>query len=248
LNDHTLIVGGTKGIGRTVAKILHDEGYRISVISRQESFDRRHALDGVNYWKADTTHKKNLSAAIEKIAQRHDGLDHLVFLQRYRGRGDGWTGEMETGLTGTKNTIELAKPYFSQSKNQSITVISSIAAGFIVDEQPAGYHVTKAGLNHLMRFYAVELGPKGIRVNSISPGTTVKEESKAYYRENPKIPSLIERITPLGRMGTAKDVAQLVSFLCSRKASFLTGNNIRLDGGISLHGQESLARQLLSSS
>jgi NAD(P)-dependent dehydrogenase (short-subunit alcohol dehydrogenase family) len=104
--------------------------------------------------------------------------------------------------------------------------------------------MAKAALIQMVRYYAVALGHRGIRVNAISPGTTVKDESKAFYAEHPELEQLYRDIIPLGRMGTADDVADVMVFLVSGASSFLTGQNIVLDGGVSLQAHESLVRRL----
>ena len=104
--------------------------------------------------------------------------------------------------------------------------------------------MAKAAVMQMVRYYAVALGPKGIRVNAVSPGTTVKDESKQFYADHPELEQLYRDIVPLGRMGTAADVAGVVAFLLSDDASFLTGQNIALDGGATLQAQESLARRV----
>jgi NAD(P)-dependent dehydrogenase (short-subunit alcohol dehydrogenase family) len=115
---------------------------------------------------------------------------------------------------------------------------------YVASEQPVSYHMAKAAVTQMVRYYAVALGASGIRVNAISPGTIVKEEAKTFYRDHPDLEQLYRDIIPLGRMGTADDVANLAQFLLSERASFLTGQNIVLDGGVSLHAHESLARRV----
>ena len=83
---------------------------------------------------------------------------------------------------------------------------------------------------------------KGIRFNSILPSTLIKPENVGFFTKDNEVRKMIEEITPLGRMGEAEDIANIVEFLCSSKASFLTGNSFMVDGGLSLIGQESIAR------
>ena len=85
-----------------------------------------------------------------------------------------------------------------------------------------------------------------MRVNGVSPGSILKERSKEFYNANPRLRDLYKDIIPLGRMGTAEEVAQTIAFLCSRRASFITGQNLVVDVGLSLEWQESMARRLFS--
>jgi len=82
-------------------------------------------------------------------------------------------------------------------------------------------------------------------VNGVAPATTLKEESQDIYLENDELLSLYQKIIPLGRMGTARDVANVVGFLCSEKASFVTGHIVVVDGGMTLQCPESLVRQIV---
>src|SRR5690606_26429615 len=108
------------------------------------------------------------------------------------------------------------------------------------------YHVGKAGMNQMMRYYAVNLGRKGIRVNGVTPFTFLKEESKEFYLKNDALQDLYRRITPMQRMGTAEDSARLIAFLCSPVSGFINGQNIYVDGGLSLVWPETLARKLVN--
>ena len=162
----------------------------------------------------------------------------VVFAQRWRGAPeDEWAGHL---------AVTLPPPYVMEAltAGASVIMIGSALASTIGTEQSAGYHVAKAGLIQLVRYYAVMLGPKGIRVNMISPGATVKPESEAFYAAHPEITDVYKQVCPLGRMGTANDVADLALFLASPQASYITGQNFVLDGGMSCLSQESLARSL----
>ena len=96
-----------------------------------------------------------------------------------------------------------------------------------------------------MRYYAVMYGHKMIRCNCILPSTIIKPENEEFFLKNNNIREMIERITPLGRMGSSEDIANVIDFLCSDKSSFITGNLFYVDGGLSMVGQESIARDLL---
>lgn len=243
---HTLIVGGTRGIGRALVKTLAEQGHAVSVIGKRSPLKSDKNIPNVSYWILDLLDKDSLLRALTEIINQNGKLNNLIFFQRYRGEGDDWTGEIEVSLTATKDIIELLADKFDDANGNSIIIISSIASHFVAEEQPLSYHTAKAGLNQMVRYYAVALGPKGIRVNCVSPGTVLKDESKEFYLKNKQLHNLYKRITPLGRMGTSEDIAHAVEFLCSPKASFITGQNIVVDGGVSLQGHESLARKLTS--
>lgn len=241
---HTFIIGGTRGSGRAIVKLLSENNHVISVIGRRPPSEIDHKLLNVHFWTLDLLDEERLCEVCAEAIEQNGKLDNLVFFQRYRGKGDDWKGEIEVSLTATKNVIEYFVDQFNDTNESSIIVISSIASYLIADEQPLSYHVVKAGINQMVRYYAVILGPKGIRVNSVSPGSILKDENKDFYFQNEKLLNLYKKITPLGRMGTSKDIANVVVFLCSRNASFITGQDIIVDGGLSLQWHETLARKL----
>jgi NAD(P)-dependent dehydrogenase (short-subunit alcohol dehydrogenase family) len=243
---HSLIVGGTRGIGRALVRTLAEEGHVLSVIGRHSPPETDQHIPHVHYWAVDLLDQEQLPAALAEIIRRNGAVSNLIFLQRYRGQGDDWVGELETSLTATKNIIECLVDKFAATHENAIVIVSSVISYLITGKQPLSYHVAKAGLNQMVRYYAVTLGARGIRVNSVSPCTILKEESKDFYLQDERVYSLYKEITPLGRMGTAEEIAQVIAFLCSPKASFVTGQDIVVDGGLSLLLQDSLARQLSS--
>jgi NAD(P)-dependent dehydrogenase (short-subunit alcohol dehydrogenase family) len=241
MNTHSLIIGGTRGIGRELAQIFAAQQHLVSVIGRRAPIDDDKKIKGVSHWSVDLLNKEALSRVLDEIVQKNGRLNNLVFLQRFKGEGDKWTGELETSLTATKNLIEKFSDGFAQ--NGSIVLVSSAAANIIADEQDVSYHVGKAGLNQMARYYAVKLGPIGIRVNVVSPGTILKKESRHFYLQNEKLMEQFNKSIPLRRMGTAEEVAGVISFLCSAQASFITGQTLLVDGGISLLSQETLLQK-----
>lgn len=243
---HFLIIGGTRGIGKTIAQSIAQAGHRVSVVGRRSSKKSLQKIPNTQYWSLDVTREKILNHAIPKIIKKDGKISHLIFCQRYRGTKDDWHGELATSLTATKKIIELISDNFDETSEKSIVIISSIASSLVGLEQPVSYHVAKAGLTQLVRYFAVRLGPSGIRVNSISPSTVLKGESKQFYLHHTQLQHLYKRIIPLGRMGTAENISDAVNFLCSPLSSFVTGQDIVIDGGLSLRSHEDLARSLTS--
>lgn len=246
MKKHAFVIGGTRGIGRAAVRALVNEGYIVSVIGRRKPYDQDKELTNVNYWNADLLNSNSISKAVNEIIEKNGKITHLIFCQRYRGNEDTWGGEIEVSLTATKDIIEKLTDKFDGKPENSIVIITSAASQYISEEQPIGYHIAKAGIKQLVRYYAVALGPKGIRVNSVSPITVLKEESKQFYLQNEDLMNLYKTLIPLGRMATAEEIANIIVFLCSSNASFITGQDIIVDGGVSLQNHESLARKLAS--
>jgi NAD(P)-dependent dehydrogenase (short-subunit alcohol dehydrogenase family) len=227
-----------------VARHLAAAGDIVSIIGRSRPSDLEDGAP-VRAWTADVAHPEDLARALADVIQAQGSVSSAVLLQRFRGDGDDWVGEVATTLTATRQLFDWAGAHLAdRGRGKAVVVVSSIAGSFIADEQPVSYHMAKAALTQMVRYYAVTLGANLVRVNAISPGTIVKEESATFYRDHPDLERLYHDIVPLGRMGTAQDVAQLAEFLLSERASFLTGQNIVLDGGVSLRSHESLARRV----
>ncbi len=238
---HTVVIGGAKGGGRAWARLAELKGRRVTVVGR--TAPERGLGPGVAFERCDLSRKGAAASLCARLVKKGP-LDSLVFFQRFRGGGDPWDGELSVSLTATKTLIEGLSRRFAPEGSRSIVVVGSNAGRLVADEQPASYHVAKAALIQLMRYYAVTLGPSGVRVNAVSSGTLVKEESAAFYASQPRLRALYERVIPLGRMGRSEDVAGAVEFLCGPQASFITGQELVVDGGVSLLMQESLARGL----
>lgn len=235
---HTLVFGGTSGIGRAVVRLFAADGHEVTAVGRS-STPADVGLPGVTHCALDMCDKQG----VERLCESLPTPQNVVFLQRYRGVDDDWEGECETSLAASRHAIEVLAR--RPDKPRSIVLMSSVAAHCIAHGQPASYHVGKAGIDQLIRYYAVKLGGSGVRVNGVAPATTLKEESQDFFLRNDQLHSLYRRMIPLGRMGTAEDVAHVVRFLCSDQASFVTGQIIVVDGGMTLQCPEALVREIM---
>lgn len=226
----TVIIGGTRGIGRIIAESLLQRGDLVYTASRKASLRKNHIEFDIC--------SQNVSNLISSI---NDKINYLIFTHRYRGFD--WDEEFNISVKGINIVVEALKCSFQNEA--SVVIISSNASRFVVDEQPAQYHASRSSLEAVTRYYAVRYGENGIRFNCILPCTVIKPENASFFTEENKVRQMLKRITPLGRMGTAQDIANTVDFLCSEKSSFITGQSFVVDGGLSLRGQESIARDLL---
>lgn len=129
----------------------------------------------------------------------------------------------------------------SDLENNAVRAVIYNKEDQIALEQSLSYHVSKAAIDQLIRYFSYKLGKQNIRVNDIRPALVYKERARKFYEDNPEIKNLYERVIPLRRMGSVKDIANLAYFLSSNNSSYLIGQVIKLDGGISLHETGSLS-------
>ncbi len=242
MKRHALIVGGTKGAGRALAGKWIKEGREISVVSRTAPSGKLGPLAGVHYFQADLSDSKAVKKVVGNVLKRGP-IHDLVFFQRFRGEGDSWAGELDATLTATKNVIDAVGTRFGEAA--AIVAVGTVITRFVAEGSSLGYHVAKAGLEALVRYYAVSLAKNGVRVNGVSPSTFEKEESREFFRGDVNLAEMYRKVIPLGRIGTADELADVISFLCGPQSSYITGQNIVVDGGFSLVWQESFARRFL---
>jgi NAD(P)-dependent dehydrogenase (short-subunit alcohol dehydrogenase family) len=239
---HSIVFGGSKGLGKILARHLLARGDKVSVISRTKP---KEIEINVSYYEADISIPEEATAALESAINLNGPLSYLIFCQRYRGKEDSWIGEIEVSLTGPKNIVEFSRSLFDKTSDKGIVFVSSVFGSSIGEGQDISYHIGKAGVNQMMRYYAVNLGGCGIKSNCVTPFTFLKDESKDFYLKNDKLMNLYSEIVPIGRMGKAEDTVNAILFLCSEQASFITGQNILIDGGLSVVWPETLARSLI---
>jgi len=238
--DHVVVVGGTRGLGRVVAERFGSAGAAVTVVSRQPPEPSAIPLFG--HVAADLESPHCAADIVGRALESGGRIRYLLFCQRYRGTGDPWQGELQVSLTATKAIIEGFADHFCPDGDRAIGIVSSVYAEFVGGSQPVGYHVAKAGLNQMVRYFGWTLGRKGIRINAIMPLTYMKPESRDFYLSNQNLLDVYKRFVPLGRLGDAEDSANLLEFLCSPKAGFINGQCIFVDGGTSVIWPEELAR------
>ena len=244
LKPHSVIVGGTRGIGRVLVNKLVSQGHSLSVLGRRRP--EKDVPSDCRFWQVDVSDASSLLDTFSSVISWGGNISRLVLLQRYRGdAADSWHGEIATSLTATRTLIEAAKEKFSPDGEKSVVLVSSVASRLIASEQPLAYHLAKAGVEQMARYFAVVFGPLGIRVNVVVPGTVIKPENQEFYQRNTPLQEIFNSVIPLQRMGTAADVVDAIDFLGGAKATFITGQVLTVDGGVNLMAPESLAVSLV---
>ncbi len=235
-----LVTGGTRGIGLAITRALRREGARVIAVGK--------AKDQIDLFRKEFSEDPLASAehadvrdrgALEALRERLGGLDILIPNAGVNTRvqalelEDAPLREMfETNLYGIFITCQVFGPLLFARPGGRVVVTSSLAAMHGMNLR-AAYAATKAGISGLVRSLAVEWGPKGVTVNAVGPGIIKTPLTTAYMDQFPeRVTATIEH-TPLRRLGEPEDVADVVAFLASDGARFITGQTIYVDGGIS---------------
>ena len=235
-----LVTGGTRGIGLAITRALRREGASVVAIGKAkdqiEAFRKEFSEDPlVTAEHADVRDR----AALEAVRDKLPGLDILVPNAGVNTRvqalelEDGPLRDMfETNLYGVFVTCQVFGPLLFKRPGGRVVVTGSLSAIHGMNLR-AAYGATKAGISGLVRSLAVEWGPRGVTVNAVGPGIIKTPLTMAYMDQFPeRVMATIEH-TPLRRLGEPEDVADVVTFLASDKARFITGQTIFVDGGVS---------------
>jgi 3-oxoacyl-[acyl-carrier protein] reductase len=239
-----IVTGGTRGIGRAIAELLTDEGCDVAVCARgRTGIDQTRAALASKGVKAfggavDVADRQALRCWVEAAAGSLGGLDIFVAnvsaLERTQAMDEeSWRLGLEIDLMGTVAGVEAAIPYLEKSSAGSIIVIGTIAAIEIAGA-PRPYASVKAALAPYVKALARNLAAKGVRANMVSPGNIYFAGGywNGVEHSNPDLFKIILSRNPMGRMGTAEEVANAVVFLASPRASFITGTNVIVDGAL----------------
>jgi 3-oxoacyl-[acyl-carrier protein] reductase len=238
-----VVTGGSKGIGAETTRTLAANGAAVAVVARdrsgidallEELHDQGATAAGV---VADVTDAASLAAAAREVGERLGPVDVLVpFAGGFNSHAPiweipeaEWRQVVDVNLTATFLTMQAFLPVMMERRSGSIVVMSSVASRAVDRPLTASYVAAKAGALMLMRHAAVELGPYGIRVNAIAPGTVRTERTDRMMDDDDR--ALAAGLSPLGRMGTTTDCATATAFLASDAAGWITGATLDVSGG-----------------
>ncbi|MEL7154883.1 MAG: SDR family oxidoreductase [Pseudomonadota bacterium] len=247
LRKVALITGAARGIGFATAKRFLEDGWRVAVLdidgpAQEAAAEALGAPEDVLPLVADVSVEAAVDAAIAKIGERFGRLDALVnnagtaeFRPLMETTPAEWQRVLDVNLTGPYLCTRAAVPLMTagDALGGSIVNIASIS-GVRASTLRVAYGTSKAALMHLTKQMAVEFAELGIRVNSVSPGPVDTAMAKKVHSN--AIRADYHDAIPLGRYGLEEELADAIHFLCSDRASYITGQNLGVDGGFEATG------------
>jgi 3-oxoacyl-[acyl-carrier protein] reductase len=236
-----IVTGGSKGIGKGIAKVFASHGAKVLIVARNlkdaEAAAQALCKEGatVSAFAGDVTKLSDMEAMAKTAAERHGGLDVLcanagIFPQAKieEMSPETWDEVVNTNLKGTFLAIKACVPYLKKSGQGRIVITSSITGPITGYPGWTHYGATKAGQLGFMRTACIELAKYGITVNAVMPGNIVTEGLQGLGEEYLKT---MAASIPLKRLGAVEDIGNAAAFFASKEAAYITGQTIIVDGG-----------------
>ena len=238
VNRRLFITGMGSGIGLATAQLATAQGARVS--GTIQSAEQEANLEGIVppdlCFSLDVTDEAALGTAVSDAAAKIGGLDGVVacagiikLLSSADTDSSDWSRIIDVNLTASFNLARAATPFLLEAESAAMVLISS-QIGLVGHQRAAAYAASKAGINGLAKSLALELADRNVRVNAIAPGP-IATDMTAATRADPERFETLRSAIPLGRFGTAEEIANLAVFLLSEQAGFITGEVVVADGG-----------------
>src|SRR6266404_5946834 len=247
-NKVVLVTGATSGIGHAVAVKFASASARVVALGRNQTAlgqietAVRDAGGEPLVLAVDVRNTREPQRAVEERINKFGGLNVLVNAAGHISTGSientslaAWDAMMNVNLRAVFHLMQLATPHLIKTKGNIVNVSS--VTGLRSFPGVLAYCVSKAGVDQLTRCAALELAPQGVRVNAVNPGVVVTEIHKRGGMGEGDYEQFLERSRtthPIGRVGEASEIAELVFYLASEKASWITGATYSIDGGRAL--------------
>ena len=239
-----LVTGGSRGIGRACVLEMAGEGAEVAFVyrSNQQAAEAlcdevRTAGHEVRAYQADVKDEQRAEEIVGELVEAWQKLDILVNSAGVIRDGlfaamtaDDWREVIDTNLTGTYNYCHAVTRPMMSKRSGSIVNVSSVAAEF-GNRGQVNYAASKGGIDGLTRCLAKELAGRKVRVNGVAPGMIETDMSEGVRN---LLGDRLKKVVPLRRIGQPGEIARVVAFLASDAASYITGQVIRVDGGLSL--------------
>jgi len=241
INKIAIVTGASRGIGNEIAKKLASYGCKIAIISRKindlEKVKNSISSDDIICFQCDITNQNQFKDIAQNIYDKWGSIDILINnagINRdkllLRLTESDWDNVINTNLKGYYNTTKIVSRYMLKNRSGKIINISSVI-GQIGNSGQSNYAASKSGIEGMTRALAVELGNKNININCIAPGYIKTQMTNDL---NQKILDNMKQNIPLNRLGVSKDIANLVCYLSSDLSSYITGQVINVDGGMTI--------------
>ncbi|HMN08935.1 MAG TPA: 3-oxoacyl-[acyl-carrier-protein] reductase [Gemmatimonadaceae bacterium] len=235
---NALVTGSTRGIGRAIAESLATAGARVAIVGRDKGRAEAVAAEiggGAQGFACDVSEVSQVTALVEEVEQAFGGIDILVNnagLTRdnimLRLKDEDWDAVINANLRGAFATTRAATRGMMKRRWGRIINISSVV-GLIGNKGQSNYAASKAGLIGLTKSVAKEFASRGILANVVAPGFIETDMTTAM---TPEARQAMSQQIPLERLGTPEDVANVVTFLASDRAGYITGQVLVVDGGL----------------
>lgn len=237
-----VITGGSRGIGKATAQKLASLGADIAVVYRSEDAAAAELCSELQQqgvkaepFKLDVSVYDDAKETVDRIMETFGHIDILVNCAGITKdrliammKEDGFDAVINVNLKGTFNMIKHCTPVFMKQRSGKIINLASVS-GIIGNAGQANYSASKAGIIGLTKSVAKELAGRGVCCNAVAPGFVATEMTANLSKNN----KLVDQI-PMKRMGQPEEVAELIAFLASPVSDYITGEVIKIDGGIAI--------------
>ena len=247
-NKRVLITGGTKSIGRAIVDAFLAEGAVVGFCARDAKLvaEREKEWQGkqgrVSGTALDVTDDPALKKWVDGFAAQ-GGIDHFIANVSALGTDDspaGWRKSIEIDIVSTVESVRHVMPHLIKSgKGATCTIIGTVSLNEAGPGPVQPYRSVKAALVPFVKSLSIDMAPKGVRVNMVSPGS-ILEDGNTWGRQRDANSERYQKTlarNPMGRMGTPQEVAACVAFLAGTPASFVSGANFIVDGAITTRVQ-----------